>query len=135
MISRETGDQRFWVWEHADRRTCAALIAANVAAGSTWLYTNAWQSYRGSHPCHATLCHSLPEWAHDDDGDGRREVHGNTCEEVGAGLHPFQRLYRSIHTAFRYLYVTTYEAMSNVKQVTPALIQRMCRGDPSLHTS
>jgi hypothetical protein len=32
-------------------------------------------------------------------------------------------------------YVATYEAMANAKRVTPALIQRMCVGNMSMHTS
>jgi hypothetical protein len=40
VVSRETGEHRFWVCDHADTRTCHDLIAANVPAGSTWLYTH-----------------------------------------------------------------------------------------------
>jgi hypothetical protein len=75
VISREMGEQRFWVCDHADMQTCQCLMAENVAPGSTQLYTDESQSYRGSHPFHATVRHSLREWARDDDGDGRREVH------------------------------------------------------------
>jgi predicted RNA-binding Zn-ribbon protein involved in translation (DUF1610 family) len=76
IISRDAGEQRFWVGDHADRHTCAALIAENIPAPSTQLYTNEWQSYRRSHPSHATVRHGVHEWARDDDGDGCREVHG-----------------------------------------------------------
>jgi transposase len=80
IISRETGEQRWWVGDHADTCTCTGLIAENIPSDSTSLYTDEWQSDRGSHPAHATVCHSAHEWARDDDGDGRREVHCNTCE-------------------------------------------------------
>jgi hypothetical protein len=40
VISRETGEQRWWVCDHADTPTCAALIAENLPAGRTWLYTD-----------------------------------------------------------------------------------------------
>jgi transposase-like protein len=135
VVSRETGEHRFWVCDHADTRTCHDLIAANVPAGSTWLYTDEWQSYRGSHASHATVRHGVREWARDDDGDGRREVHGHTCEGAGAGLRTFLRVFRGVHKAYLHLYVATYEAMANAKQVTPGLIQRLCMGDPSVHTS
>jgi transposase-like protein len=135
VVSRETGEHRFWVCDHADTRTCHDLIAANVPAGSTWLSTDEWQSYRGSHSSHATVRHGVREWARDDDGDGRREVHCNTCEGAGAGLRTFLRVFRGVHKAYLHLYVATYEAMANAKQVTPALIQRMCMADPSVHTS
>jgi hypothetical protein len=44
VISRETGEQRFWVCDHADKRTCHNLIAENVPGASAILYTDEWQS-------------------------------------------------------------------------------------------
>jgi transposase len=81
VIARETGEQRFWVCDDADTRTCHELIADNIPPDSTRLYTDEWQSYHGSHAAHATVCHSAREWARDDDGDGRREVHCNSWKE------------------------------------------------------
>ncbi len=77
IISRETGEPRCWGCDHADRRTCTALIADNVQLERTILYTDAWQSDHGSHPAQATVCHGIYEWARDDDGEGRRAVHGH----------------------------------------------------------
>ena len=134
MISRETGEQRFWVCDHADTHTCYDLIAENIPVDSAILYTDEWQSYRGSHVPHATVCHSAHEWARDDDGDGRREVHCNTCEGAGAALRTYLRAFRGVHTQYLHLYVATYEAMVNTKRVTPQLIRRMCGADPSAHT-
>ena len=34
VVSRETGEYRFWVCDHADTRTCRSLIADNVPAGT-----------------------------------------------------------------------------------------------------
>jgi transposase len=134
VISRETGEQRFWVCDHADTRTCRKLIAENVAASSTWLYTDEWQSYRNSHPSHATVRHGMREWARDDDGDGQREVHCNTCEGAGAALRTYLRAFRGVHKQYLHLYVATYEAMVNTKRVTPTLIQRMCIPNLSTYT-
>jgi transposase len=134
IISRDTGEQRFWVCDHADRRTCAALIAENVPAGRTQLHTDEWQSYRGSHPAHTTVRHGVHEWARDDDGDGRREVHCNTCEGAGAALRTYLRVFRGVHKQYLHLYVATYEALVNAKRVTPDLIRRMCVGHVSAHT-
>jgi transposase len=133
VISRETGEQRLWVGDHADRRTCHALITENIPAGSTRLYTDEWQSYRGSHPAHATVRHGVYEWARDDDGDGQREVHCNTCEGAGAALRTYLRAFRGVHKQYLHLYVATYEAMVNAKRVTPTLIQRMCVHDFSAY--
>jgi hypothetical protein len=89
IISRETGEPRLWVCDHAHTPTGAALIAEHMPVGSTLLYTDEWQSDRGGHPCHATVRHGGHEWARDDDGDGRREVHGHTCKGVGAALRTY----------------------------------------------
>jgi transposase len=134
IISRDTGAQRWWVCDHANQHTCRTLIADNVPPGSALLYTDEWQSYRGSHPCHATVSLGVREWARDDDGDGQREVHCNSCEGAGAALRTYLRAFRGVHKQYRHLYVATYEAMVNTKRVTPALIQRMCIGDPLVHT-
>ena len=134
VISRETGEHRLWVADHADTRTCRPLIAENIPAGGTWLYTDEWQSYKGSHPAHATVRHGVHEWARDDDGDGRREVHCNTCEGAGAALRTYLRAFRGVHKQYLHLYVATYEAMVNAKRVTSALIRRMCIIDLSMHS-
>jgi transposase len=126
VVSRDTGEHRFWVCDHADIRTCAALIAENVPVRSTQLYTDEWQGDRGSHPTHGTVRHGVHEWARDDDGDGRREVHCNTCEGAGAALRTYLRAFRGVHKRYLHLYVATYEAMVNTKRVSPTLIRRMC---------
>lgn len=133
-MSRETGEHRFWVCDHADTRTCRRLIAANVPAGSAQLYTDEWQRDRGSHPFHATVRHGVREWAREDDHDGRREVHCKTCEGAGAGLRTDLRPFRGGHKQYLPLYVATDEAMVNTKRVTPSLIRRMCVMDRSVHT-
>src|SRR5918996_1956631 len=134
LISRETGEQRWWACDHAHTRTCAELIAENIPIGRTWLYTDEWPSYRGSHLSHATVRHGMHEWARDDDGDGRREVHCNTCEGAGAALRPYLRAFRGVHKQSLHLYLAMYEAMVNPKQVTPQLIRRMCVENLSRHT-
>lgn len=111
------------------------MIAETVPADSTILYTDERQSYHGSHPAHATVCHSAREWARDDNGDDIREVHCNTCEGGGAALRTYLRTFRGVHTQYLHLYVATYEAMVNAKRITPHLIRRMCVGTPALHTA
>ncbi|HEX9869494.1 MAG TPA: hypothetical protein VGC99_13050, partial [Candidatus Tectomicrobia bacterium] len=103
VVSRDTGEHRCWVCHHADTHTCAALMAENVPAGSTMLYTDEWQSSRGSHPSHATVRHGVREWARDDAGDGHREVHCNTCEGAGAGLRTYLRAFRGVHKRYLHL--------------------------------
>jgi transposase-like protein len=103
VMSRQTGEQRLWVCDHADTRTCADLIAENVPAESTILYTDEWPSDRGSPPTHATVCPRAHEWARDDDGDGWREVHGHSCEGAGAALRTYRRGFRGVHKRYLHL--------------------------------
>ena len=81
------------------------------------------------------MCHSAKEWARDDDGDGKREVHCNTCEGAGSGLRTHLRVFRGVHKANLHLYVATYEALLNTKRVTATLIRRMCFGDRLAHSN
>jgi len=85
-----------------------------------------------SSPC--TGRHSVHEWARDDDGDGRREVYGNSCEGAGAALRTYLRAFRGVHKQDLHLSVATYEAMVNAKRIASELIRRMCLGDLSRHT-
>jgi transposase len=93
IVSRDTGEYRFWVCDHAAKRTGDDLIAQNVPVVSTLFYTDEWQGYHGSHAAHASVRHSAHEWARDDDGDGRREVHCNPCEGAGAALRTYLRAF------------------------------------------
>jgi hypothetical protein len=106
-----------------------------MLADGTRLYTGEWPSSRGRHPAHATVRHGVDEWARDGDGDGRREVHGHTCEGAGAALRPYWRAFRGVHKQYLHLYVATYEAMINAKRITPELLHRMCLGGLSEHPS
>ena len=134
VVSRETGEHRFWVCDHADTRTCRRLIANHVPAGNTRLDTDEWQSDRGSHPFHTTVRHGVPEWVRDDDHDGRREVHCNTCEGAGIGLRTYLRACRGGHKQPLHLSVATYEAMLTTQHGTPPFIRWLCAIDRSVHT-
>ena len=101
-------------------------MAESVPQQSAIVYTDEWQSYHGSHPAHAAVCHGTREWARDDDHDGIREVHCNTCEGAGAALRTYLRAFRGVHKQYLHLYIATYEAIVNAKQVTAELIRRMC---------
>jgi hypothetical protein len=133
-ISRDMGEQRFWVGAHAKTRTGAALIAAHVSTGSTPLSTDAWQSDRGRHPSPTIVCHGIHEWAPEADGDGRRAVHGTSCAGAGAALRTDLRVVRGVHQPSLPRYLATYAAMVNATRVTPYLIRRMCVGPWSAHT-
>jgi len=80
IISRETGEERCWVAGHSDKATCQGILAEAVPSDGTIVYSDEYRSYHGIEPQHATVNHGEHEWARDDDGDGVREVHCNSCE-------------------------------------------------------
>ena len=133
IISRETGEERCWVVGHADKATCQGIITEAVPPDGTIVYSDEYRSYHGIAPAHASVKHGQHEWARDDDGDGVREVHCNTCEGGGAAFRTFLRTFRGVHKAYLHYYVATYEALVNAKRVTPALICRMCWPSPISH--
>jgi hypothetical protein len=134
VSSREPGEPRWWICDHAAPRTCQESIADHVPTRSPRLSTAEGQSSRGSHASHGTVCHGVHEWARDDDGDGPRELQGHTCEGAGAALRTYLRAFRGGHKPDVHRSVATDEAMVNTKRVTPELIRRMCVGDLPGHT-
>ncbi len=89
--------------EHADGVTCREVLASTVPQGAAILYTDEWGGYWGVKAklqlAHGSVKHGAKEWARDDDGDGVREVHCNTCEGAGAGLRTYLRRFRGVHNA------------------------------------
>jgi hypothetical protein len=86
VVSRDTGAIRYVVCDQATKETCRAMVATYVPPTGTVFYTDEWSGYHDVHPVHGTVCHDVHpvhgtvchsdyEWARDDDGDGRREVH------------------------------------------------------------
>ena len=131
IVSRETGEHRYWVCAHADRATCHTLLHAMIPPHATLLCSDEWRAYQGVHAHHRTVCHALHEWARDDDGDGRREVHCNTCEGAGMALRNFLRPFRGVHKRYLHLYVSLFQALYNAKTISPLLVRRMCFGGHS----
>src|SRR5258708_17638343 len=129
VICRETGEYRYWVVEHADKATSRQIIQASIPPEATLLFTDEATNYTGLHAGHGTVCHARHEWARDDDGDGVREVHCNTCEGLGAALRTYLRVFRGVHKFHLAEYVATFETLLNAKVISPAVVQRMCFGD------
>jgi transposase len=134
VVSRSSKTYRYWVVEHADKASSRRIIEASIPSEGTLFFTDEASNYTGLHTHHATVCHSQKEWARDDDGDGRREVHCNSCEGAGAALRTYLRPFRGVHKYFLAEYVATFETMMNAKCITPAVIRRMCFGN-LLHTN
>ena len=86
-VGRESGRARPHVEHRTDRATLERVVVGSIREGAM-VYSDEWKGYhhlselgRG----HATVCHTVGEWARDDDGDGVREVHDNTLEGCGRG--------------------------------------------------
>ncbi len=82
MISRETSECRDWVVGHADCQTGREIMDERLPPTSTLLFTNEGSNSTHVHPQHKTVCHGRYEWAHDDDGDGIREIYRKGFETV-----------------------------------------------------
>ncbi len=126
---------RYFVRHHADGVTCLAVVKAVAKPQARVLNTDEWRGYARVEAqtgmAHATVKHGRAgsgarEWARDDDGDGVREVHCNGCEGAGTARRTFLRVFRGVHKKYLAHYVATYETMTNAKQFTAAILQRMC---------
>jgi hypothetical protein len=136
VIARTSSELRLFVRQRTDQASCEEVLSSCVAAGSTVLVSSdEWSGYARLSKTyrlnHHTVCHTrneagAREWARDDDGDARREVHCNSCEGSGASLRTFLRRFRGVHKEFLANYCACYETMYNAKSISPEIIQKMC---------
>lgn len=91
------------------------------------VYTDEYQSYDALKRVRQTVCHGAKEWARDDDGDGRYEIHTNSCEGMWAGLRHFLRPFRGINKRCLAGYIAIYELRVNFKAITPVFIANLVR--------
>jgi len=87
----------------------------------TMVYTDEWAAYRSLNAAerrHAAVSHNQGEWARDDDGDGKREVHCNTLEGIWTGLRNFLRPFRGVTKVYLEQYVKVFEWAYRLKSVT-----------------
>ena len=99
-VAKSAAPRGYPVVGHSDKPTCQGILAEAALADTTIVYSDEYRSYHGLDLPHATVNHSHHEWARDDDGDGMREVHCNTCEGTGAGLRSGVRPFRGVHKAY-----------------------------------
>jgi transposase len=131
------------VRHHADSATCLEVVSSTAPKRGAMIYTDELRGYvpiaDELHLGHGAVRHSRTEtkpreWARDDDGDGIREVHCNSCEGAGATLGSFLRPFRGVHKKYLHLYTAASETMSNAKVITAAIVSRMCFGLITSHT-
>ena len=142
-MARASGEVRYFVRATADSATCLEVVRSFAPAWASILYTDEHNGYAPVEDelsvFHATVKHSREgdrprEWARDDDGDGYREVHCNTCEGAGAGLRTYLRVFRGVHKGFLATYVAVYQTMTNAKEISAEIVGRMCFGDTVLQS-
>ena len=90
VISRETGQARYFVRKNSDAENCLAVVSSSVPVGATIAFnTDEWNGYNQVSAQlgikHSSVRHGrdedgVREWARDDDGDGKREVHCNSWD-------------------------------------------------------
>jgi transposase len=129
VVGRETGAVQLWVATTVDSATLREFVERTTQP-DVMLYTDEWGGYAwvaSSGRGHATVCHTpgQREWARDDDGDGVREVHNNTCEGLWTGLRNFLRPFRGISKWFVDEYVGIFQWIYTIKAVTADFIRAL----------
>jgi ISXO2 transposase-like protein len=119
VIGRDTGLAQLFVLEDVSSASLEGFVG-RVTRPDVTLYGDEWGGYAwvaASGRGHATVCHTaVPrEWARDDDGDGVREVHNNTCEGLWTGLRNFLRPFRGVNKVYLYQYAAIFEWGFNIK--------------------
>lgn len=131
LWGRASGQVRFIVIDNTTQATIMPLVVAHTVPWCT-LYTdesNAYTPVAATGRAHSTVCHSRHEWARDDDGDGRREVHSNSMEGIWTGLRNFLRPFRGVHQRYLAQYVAIFEWTHNLKFVTDSFLRLLMFAD------
>ncbi len=123
MIQR-TGEVVIQMLANVRQATIAPLIKATIAPG-TLVFTDEYDIYTRLSAwgyTHKTVCHSIGEYARDDDGDGFCEVHVNTIEGFWSLLRSWLRPHRGISQENLPLYLGFFEFVHNAKTRGKALL-------------
>ncbi len=128
VSGRETDQARFDVLETVAAASLRPFVE-RVTEPDVLLYTDEasgylWVAETGRE--HATVCHSAREWARDDDGDGVREVHNNTCEGLWTGLRNFLRPFRGVSKWYLDEYVGMFAWGYAIQEITGDFIRALC---------
>ena len=103
--------------DNVQRKTIEPLIRKYVKAGSK-VFTDEYNIYNwlSSTYTHKTVNHGKGEYARDDDGDGKHEVHVNTMEGFWSLLRPGLRPHRGISQERMPYYLGFFEYLHNIKK-------------------
>lgn len=108
---------RIWLLDNVRRTTIEPIIRQTVSEGSI-LYRDEYGIYNWSSAYyeHKTVNHSQGEYARDEDGDGRYEVHVNTMECFWSLLRPWLRVHRGLSQERLPYYLGFFECLYNLKK-------------------
>jgi transposase len=125
-VGRETDQVRLRVAQHTDSQTLKKHLAQFTRPLAV-ANTDEWPGYNHIERRRVTVNHGDHEWARDDDGDGRREVHINTTEGMWTRVRNFLRPFRGVHKVYLADYVAMCEHSINLKRITPRFIAALVR--------
>ncbi len=116
MIQRN-GSVIIRMLDNVQRVTIEPIIRKFVKAGSI-VYTDEYNIYNwlSSTYVHNTVNHGKGEYARDDDGDGKHEVHVNTMEGFWSLLRPWLRPHRGISQERLPYYLGFFEYLHNIRK-------------------
>jgi transposase-like protein len=120
-VGRESGQVRFRVVHHTDRKTLENHVHQFTQKNTT-CNTDEWLGYDHIIRDHKTVCHAKHEWARDDDDDGIREVHTNSAEGMWTDVRNYIRPFKGVHKKYLSGYIAIAEFRRNFKCVAPAFI-------------
>lgn len=116
-VGRDSGQVRLRVAMDTTGDTLVRHVHQFTQANAH-VYTDEYQSYNHIIRSHATVCHNIKEWARDDDGDGFREVHCNTCEGMWTDVRNFLRPFKGVHKKYLSGYIAIAEFRRNLKRIS-----------------
>ena len=120
VVGRTSGQIRLTVCENTQQQTLQPKVERATRRTAT-VYrdeSSAYNQVSETGRAHHTVCHSHREYARDDDGDGVREVHGNTMEGIWTRLRNFLRPFRGVHKKYLAQYVAVFAWAYNLKTLT-----------------
>jgi transposase len=103
--------------DNVQRATIEPIIRQKVREGSK-VFTDEYNIYNWLSDSyeHKTVNHSKREYARDEDGDGKCEVHVNTMEGFWSLLRPWLRPHRGISQERLPFYLGFFEFLHNIRQ-------------------
>jgi len=123
-VGRQSGHCRLRVRHPTDSKTWQKHGQGYTKKAAP-CYTAEWQGYNSINRTHNTVCHGQKEWARDDDGDGVREVHGNTSEGLWTTARNFLRPCRGVHKTRLKYYLAMCDHKINLKRISPKFVSQL----------